>query len=109
MRAFILLIMTFTLPVFAASQVGEITGYIPYSSGSKTIMIFKLKNNVVNGCNTTGRFAIASTSPRFKATEAAVLAAFHSKTPVRVAYLNSCNAWGNSADVNYICVGDINC
>jgi hypothetical protein len=94
---------------FAETQQSTISGFIPYSSGDKRILIFKLDGNVTGGCNTTGRFAIDDTSPRYEATLSAVLASYHAQTKVRVNYFPTCNAWGNSADINFICVGDINC
>ncbi len=95
--------------VSAAYQSGNISGYIPYSNGHKEIIIFKLNNNVAEGCNTTGRFAMDSNSPRYKATLSAIIAAFHSQTKVRVKYTPTCDSWGNSADAELICVGNIDC
>ncbi|GAB6262567.1 hypothetical protein [Photobacterium sp. 53610] len=103
------LIALTSFSVNASVQSGVISGYIPYSHEQKEIIIFQLNNNVAQGCNTTGRFAMDSTSPRYPATLSAVLAAYHSKSPIRVNYLDTCNAWGNSADVDYICVGDVAC
>ena len=94
---------------FAATQSGKVSGFLPYSSGDKKIIIFKLVNNVSEGCNVTGRFAMDDSSPRYQATLSSVIAAFHAQSTVNVNYLNTCNAWSNSADVNYICVGNINC
>jgi hypothetical protein len=94
---------------FAATQIAEIQGFLPYSRDGKEVLIFKLDNNVQEGCNDSARFAIDETSPRYKTTVSAVLAAFHSKTPITVAYLPTCNTWYNAADVNYICVGNADC
>jgi hypothetical protein len=101
--------LIFSSAAFSARLSGTVEGYIPYSSGEKEILIFKLANSATGGCNTTQRFAIDSNDKKYKATLSAILAAFHSKTTVAVDYLPSCNAWGNSADIRYICVGNINC
>ena len=90
-------------------QTGEIIGYLPYSQAGKEIIFFKLQGNVSAGCNITGRFAMDDSSLRYKTTVSAVIAAFHSKTPIMVDYSSSCNTWGNAADVNFICIGNINC
>jgi len=95
--------------VFAETQVGTITGFIPYSSEDEKVLIFKLEGNVEGGCNTTGRFAIGDSSPRYEATLSAVLASYHAQTKVRVRYLPTCEYWANSSDISYICVGNINC
>lgn len=97
------------MKVLASSQASIVEGYIPVSSGGKETLIFKLKDNVVEGCNSTGRFAISEDNLRYRATFSAVVAAFHAQTPVEVKYFSSCNAWSNSADVNFVCIGDINC
>ena len=105
----VLLFLLVTTTSFAARQTGVVQGYVPYSDGDREILIFKITNNVSEGCNATGRFAIDNTSLRYKSTLSAIIAAFHSKEEISVEYLSSCNAWVNSADVNFICVGDINC
>ncbi len=110
MRLITLLSTALSFSVSAVTaQSGQLTGYIPYSSDDKEIIIFKLQNNVVEGCNTTGRFAMDSRSPRYKATVAAIISAFHSQTPIVVKYLPTCYSWSNSADVAFVCVGNINC
>ncbi|WP_419811821.1 hypothetical protein [Bacterioplanoides sp.] len=109
MRYFALFFMLFSNSVLAERLSGKIEGLIPYSSGDHEILIFKLDNNRTGGCNTTERFAIDSSSKKYTATLSSVLAAFHSKTSIVVEYKNSCNYLGNSADVNFICVGSINC
>lgn len=106
---FLITVILYSNISLAITQSGKITGYVPYSSGGKEIIIFKLENNVSSACNSTARFAMDNTLPRYKATLSAVIAAFHSQSTIKVNYLSSCNAWGNSADVNYICVGNINC
>ncbi|NOI94298.1 hypothetical protein F0232_04810 [Vibrio sp. T3Y01] len=110
MKSFIAL--TLVIAAFstsAASQHGKVIGYIPYSVGDKEVIIFKIENNVSKGCNVTGRFAMDSSSLRYKATLSSIMSAYHSKTPIRVNYLETCNSWGNTADANFVCIGDINC
>lgn len=103
------LLCLYSLAVNADSHYGKIVGFLPYASGSREMIIFKMDNSPVSGCNVTGRFAIDGTSPHYKATVAAIIAAFHAQTDVAVAYTQSCNVWSNSWDVNYVCTGSANC
>ncbi len=98
------------LSALAGTQSGKITGYVPYSNGQKEVLLVKLENidEVERGCNTTARFAMDSDSPKFKATQAAVIAAFHSQTEVKVKYSETCT-YAASWDISFICVGNINC
>lgn len=95
--------------VSAEFQTGVINGYIPYSSEGQEKFIIQLKNNVSGGGNTTSRFAIAESAANYDKIAAALMAAFHSKTPVTVSYQKTCNAWGNSYDFDFVCVGSIPC
>lgn len=108
----VIFLLTFILSSFnalAARQVGKITGIIPYESYGKKIVIFKIENNIAQGCNVTGRFAFDESKKNFDLMSSAILSAFHAGTTVQVEYSNSCNAWGNSYDIQYICFGDIPC
>jgi hypothetical protein len=96
-------------PAFGATQVGVVTGYAPGIVSGKEAFVFKLENNSNAGCNTTARYTIDETSVHFKATVAAIMAAFHARTPVLVTYAATCNVLGGAADVTYVCVGEINC
>ena len=112
--ALIILALFVSTSTFAAKQSAKVTGFIPYSSTVKEILLFKLEGNVYDpvggeGCNTSGRFGIDSTNLKYKATLSAIIAAFHAQSTVTVHYLDTCDAFGNSADVKYICVGTINC
>jgi hypothetical protein len=93
----------------AQSQTAKVSGYVPYDSGGRQILIFQLQGNVSGGCNTTARFAIDSTSLRFKSTQAALMAAFHTQSNVTVAYSQTCSAWSNSWDIAHLCVGIVPC
>ena len=111
-----LLLVALALVVIAGNSeagrlTGKVEGYLPYSSGTKEILIFKITNNdsLITGCNATGRFAIDDSSTRYKTTVAAVISSYHAKTPLTVDFSYTCNMWVNSFDVNYLCVGDINC
>ena len=87
-----------------------VTGFTPYSTGTAQIILFK--TNSLSGtpaCNTTQRFAMNSTNPRFTNTVSAIMAAYAAGKPVQVKGLNTCAVWGNSEDVEHICVGDIPC
>jgi hypothetical protein len=83
--------------------------YIPYDDGSKQVFIFNFEGNVSGGCNSTARFAIDSTSLKFKGTTAALMVAYQSQTDVTVLYSQTCGAWGNAWDVRAVCVGKIPC
>ncbi|MBD1565323.1 MULTISPECIES: hypothetical protein [Vibrio] len=95
--------------VHAARQVGKITGVIPYEASGKKIVIFKIENNIAQGCNITGRFAFDESKKNFDLMSSALLSAFHSQKTVQVEYTDSCNAWVNSYDIAYFCIGDIPC
>ncbi|MCL6270741.1 hypothetical protein M3P05_12485 [Sansalvadorimonas sp. 2012CJ34-2] len=108
-KIYLVLLVIFSPSVFAGWQSGKITGYIPYSVDNKEVLIFRIVNNVGGGCNNTTRFAISDDNIRYQSTFAAILTAFSSNKMIRVNYTESCNAWGNSWDANFICVGDIPC
>jgi hypothetical protein len=99
----------FPLGVQAGRISGEISGFVPYESVGKKILIFKLKNSVADSCNTTARFAFDQTKVNFDLMSATILAAFHAKTPVQVEYNKTCNALSNAFDARFVCLGDINC
>ena len=110
-RYFVLLALAvFATTADAGAQSGKVAGFVPYknSSGGEMI-IFKLEGNVGSGCNVSQRFAIDASSQHFKGTQAAILAAFHAKTELRVVYNETCNVFGNAWDVSYVCAGAINC
>jgi len=108
------LIITFSLLLvslssFAGDQYGKIVGYVPYHSGGVKHFAFKLENNIVEGCNTSGRFYIDESNLSYNEVVSSLIAAFHSKTDVKVNYSTTCNVWSNSYDANYVCIGGINC
>lgn len=110
MKLIILLCGIFLSSVaIAEKQSGQIQGYFPYHTGQKEILFVKLNNNVSGGCNTTARFAIDSNSQGYKSTQASIMAAFHAKTTIHVNYSATCSSYNNVYDINYICVGDIDC
>ena len=107
-----LLILTF--PVITLAEVGygtgKITGYLPYSYGAEEMFFIKME--IFSGtpaCNVTGRLTMKSSNARFKATQAAVLAAFLAGIPVRATGLGTCENFVNSEDLKYVCLGDIPC
>ncbi|WP_337914001.1 hypothetical protein [Vibrio cholerae] len=106
---FMLMAILTAFNAHAARQVGKITGVIPYEASGKKIVIFKIENNIAQGCNVTGRFAFDESKKNFDLMSSALLSAFHAGTTVHVEYSNSCKAWGNSYDIQYICFGDIPC
>jgi hypothetical protein len=92
-----------------AAKSGTITGYANVMSGNVPTLVIKLDSGEVVGCNTTGRYAIASTDPRYKATVAGVMAAYHAQSPVKISYGEACDAWPNSYNLQFVCVGDVSC
>lgn len=99
------------MPAAAGVFVGKITGYIPYSTGG-TAVLFVAGDGVYTGapaCNSTDRFTILASNPRYEATLAAVLAAQASGAQVKIYGLGTCANWGNSEDIDHICVGTIAC
>lgn len=88
---------------------GNVSGYVSVSDTAGPVLLVKLDSSSVEGCNTSGRFAISSTDTRYKATLAAVMAAYHAQSPVKVVYNQTCTAWSNSYDMSYVCVGGVGC
>lgn len=92
-----------------AAKSGTITGYANVMSANVPTLVIKLDSGEVVGCNTTGRYAISSTDPRYKATLAAAMTAYHSQSPVKIGYGEACDAWPNSYNLQLVCVGDAGC
>lgn len=91
------------------TQQGNLKGYLPYAEAEREVFFFNLDTTTVRGCNTSNRYAIDSNHKNFKSVVSAVMAAFHSKTPVRVYFEEKCDTYSNSFDSRYICIGDIPC
>ena len=98
-----------SMQCYADAQSGKVIGYVPYHKGDMKNFALKLENNIVEGCNTTGRFYFDDSNPSYNEMVSSVMSAYHSKTTVAVHYAKTCNVWGNSYDVKYICIGAINC
>jgi len=94
----------------AGTAKGKVTGYIPYSTGSQEIIFVQVQNHLDSpDCNVTTRFTMTSNNPKFKSTNSALLAAYISGTQITAKGLGTCNNFGNSEDLKYICMGDIPC
>jgi len=96
----------------AGSGSGLVTGFIPGNPQGTTVFVFATTTVVDTSstrCNTTLRFAIASTDPKYKETIAAVLEAHATGTPVTAVGTGNCTILGNAEDLNYLCVGTIPC
>lgn len=91
------------------TQHGKIKGYLPYAEPEREVFFFNLDTTVKKGCNTTNRYAIDSSHKNFKSVVSAVMSAFHSNTPIRAYFVESCDIYPNSFDSAYVCVGDIPC
>lgn len=92
------------------SESAKVLGYIPYSQGSVEILIVNhAASQTPIACNTTRRYAMSSTNPRFAATRAAIVAAYHGQTPVRIKGAGTCAVWDNAEDINYVCIGETPC
>lgn len=89
---------------------GKITGFVPYFVGAdEAIIIMTQSITGTSACNTTARFAMKSSDPKFKGTRAAAMAAYLAASPVVLRGANTCNTFGNSEDLLYMCVGSIPC
>ncbi len=93
----------------AELQTATVTGYIPYQTSGKQVLLFQLQGNVSGTCNDTARFAIDSSAVHFKNVLAAIMAAHHAQSTITVSYSKTCNAWGNAWDITHVCVGSIPC
>jgi hypothetical protein len=97
---------------FGSTGTGKITGLIPYFEGNEEFLFIRVENISSNtpACNSSGRYVIKSTNnPHFKYTQSAVLAAFMAGTPVIVNGKNTCDTYGNSETLWYMCLGTIQC
>jgi hypothetical protein len=110
-KCFLFLVLLGSIGASFASgrHTSTITGYVPYLRNEKALLIFQLKDNPSGACNVSARFAIDQSNPHFKATQAAVMQAFHSNTPVTVLFNQTCNSWANSWDAYAVCVGNLPC
>ena len=110
MRAILFLLLAIASSnAIAERQVGIVSGVIVSEENDKKLFFFKLKNNLVSGCNTTGRYAFDESKDNYYLMSSAILTAFKMKEEVTVEYTPTCNAWPNSFDIRYVCMGDINC
>ena len=107
--AIVLALISFSAHAELKSHKGKITGYIASEQGANKVFFFKLEGNPSGGCNTTSRFVVESTSPRYEGIQSAILASFHSKTEVNVYFHETCNTGQNGFDSLWVCVGDIPC
>lgn len=107
------LLASFNASADLESVSGKLNGYNITQHNGQSVFLFQMKDIRTGGCNTTGRFAVNKNSPLFEGTQAAVMAAYHSNSDVRVFYStfsnSSCTAHNNSADFLWLCVGDIGC
>ncbi|NOH22833.1 hypothetical protein [Vibrio europaeus] len=95
--------------VFAERQSGLVTGVIVSEQDGRNMFFFKLKNNLIAGCNTTGRYVFDEGNSNYYLMSSAILTAFKMKEEIIVEYTPTCDVWSNSFDVRYVCIGDINC
>lgn len=105
-----LLLATASSFTFAGAGTGKILGYLPFSAGSTEIFFVNSENNLNQiSCNTTNRYAMSASDPKYKSTQAALMAAFMAGSQVVVKGKGSCNVWANAEDIDYICLGTIPC
>lgn len=108
----IIILLLFSASAFAQSGLatGKVIGYIPYSQGVEEMFFINIENlSNTPSCNTTLRLTMKSNNPRYKATQAAVLAALMSGMKVKAKGNGTCNNIGNSEDLRLICLGDTPC
>lgn len=109
--AWMLLGCVFSAFASAGGAEGRVTGLMPYSTSTGVeLFFFKVENTSgLPSCNTTHRFSIAGTNPRYKGTFATILAAYHSGLPVKVYGSGTCNNWVDTEDLWFVCFGDAEC
>lgn len=89
---------------------GNVTGFIAGDSNGAAIFVFTTATwNAWASCNTTRRFVLSSSDPKYKDAVATILEAYATGASVTAIGLGSCNALGNAEDLNYVCVGTIPC
>lgn len=109
-RFFLFLLVAVSPFAFSAAAQDRVLGLLPFSSGTNEMFFAKMETlQTTPACNTSGRFTMVSTNARYKQTFAALLAAYHAGTYVRVYGTGTCNNWSNSEDIAYVCFGDIQC
>jgi hypothetical protein len=97
-------------PAFAGEGTGRVIGLIPYASTEELLFVKTEQTSASTpACNTSQRFVLKAGSLYFKTTQAALLAALHAGTEVRVIGAGTCNAWPNSEDIAYVCFGVTPC
>lgn len=107
---FLLALITISSTAIAGNATGKIIGFIPYAQGTEEIFFINVENLTgTPSCNNSLRFTMKGSDPKFKATQAAVLAAFMAGTQVIAKGAGTCNNFGNSEDLNYICLGYTPC
>jgi hypothetical protein len=106
------LLSVVTSAAMAGSGSGTVTGFIPGNASGTSVFVFQTSSNPsssATSCNTTLRFAMASTNPQYSSTVAAVMSAYASGAPVIAVGTGSCTLLSNAEDLNYVCVGTIPC
>jgi hypothetical protein len=105
-------VISFFICAFANAenfQTGKVIGYIPSDFQGKELFFVQIEGNATGGCNTTSRFVIDSSQPKFKSVRAAIMASFYSQVPIVAVYNQTGNTFPNSWDLLYVCVGPIPC
>jgi hypothetical protein len=79
---------------------GALLGALPYTCpGGECFFVQATSNTGLAACNTSGRFVMSASDPKYKTTVAALLAAYHSQTPVTLYGAGTCNTWSNAEDL----------
>jgi hypothetical protein len=108
-KIWMLLALT-TGTAIAGSGSGVMTGFISGVNGNGTaIFVFTTAALVAAPCNTTQRFAIVSSDPKYKDTVAAIMEAHATGASVTVIATGNCTVLQNAEDLSYLCVGTIPC
>src|SRR5262245_18795305 len=106
-----LLVLISTTAVAAGTGTGRIVGYVPSTSGGRPEFVL-VTTETISGtapCNTTGRFGLSSSDPKYKSVFASIVAAYHAGTEVHIFGLGTCDVFSNAEDISYICFGSIAC
>lgn len=95
-------------PADAGTGRGVLLGVLPYScSPAECFFVQSTTNSGLPSCNTSGRFVISVSDPKYKTVVATLLAAYHAQTPVTLYGAGTCSTWSNAEDLAYVCVGDM--
>jgi len=99
----------------SVTEAGTGTGLVKYFvhfdlNGQETFVVRFSSMNSIAGCATANRFTMSASNPTYKTTKAIILGAWLAgNTTVFVHGNGTCNTYGASEDLAYICAGGDPC